>query len=183
MRKVVVGLAALGLIAACSKAPLVADAPSTAKQAAAAAPAAAPADPQPPSGPPVSGAYTVGGESAQLTDATAHADDPFNGEPVTAILLTTRPQDGGATALTTLTGNYGDAIIVRVLADGRAIGEDFIHHGLDKTGGHLSGSGIITLTDYRNAGGQISGRLSSNGPTDEFGQSLNVDLTFHAKSP
>ncbi len=36
---------------------------------------------------------------------------------------------------------------------------------------------------YQASGGQISGHLTSGGPTDVFGQKADVDLTFHTKAP
>jgi hypothetical protein len=42
---------------------------------------------------------------------------------------------------------------------------------------------VFKLQNYSAAGGQISGRLTSGGPTDVFDQKVDVDLTFHTKSP
>jgi hypothetical protein len=52
-----------------------------------------------------------------------------------------------------------------------------------KNPGSVSISGVLTMTDYKLAGGEISGHLTSNGPTDVFGQSVVIDLTFHTKAP
>jgi hypothetical protein len=39
------------------------------------------------------------------------------------------------------------------------------------------------VKNYRAAGGQISGELTTGGPNDVFGQKVDVDLTFHTKAP
>jgi hypothetical protein len=73
-------------------------------------------------------------------------------------------------------------MIVRV-QDGAVIGADLLHHGLGKTNGYVSAAGLLRLKDYAVAGGQITGEVTSGGPTDVFDQPVNVDLTFHAKAP
>ena len=173
MRRVIACLAALGLVVACSKTPSA--------RAAANQTAAAPATQ---SGAPVSGVYTAGGKPAALTDVTAHTDDPFDGKPVTALVFTVEPHAGDTEADNDAhQGKFGDAIVVRVQPDGTVIGADMLHHGLDKSGGYVSAVGVLTLKDYNAAGGQISGRLTSGGPSDAAGQQVNVDLTFHTKAP
>jgi hypothetical protein len=58
-----------------------------------------------------------------------------------------------------------------------------VHSGLKSPSGSISLSGVMTLKDYKAAGGEISGHLTSGGPVDVFDQKLNVDLTFHTKTP
>jgi hypothetical protein len=172
MRELLASLAALILIAGCSKAPAANAAPSPAS-----APAAAAA-------PAVAGTYVAGGQPAALTDVSARPDDPFNGQPVTALVFTVKPQAGDADVLTDAhQGELGDAIIVKVQAGGVVVGADLVHHGLDKSGGYVSAVGLLSLKDYRDAGGELSGHLTSDGPNDAGGQTVNVDLTFHTKAP
>jgi hypothetical protein len=173
MREVFACLVALALIAACAKSPA-----ANAASAPASAPAAAPA-------PAVSGVYTAGGQPATLTDVAAYSDEPFDGQPVTALVFSVKPQSGDANALSDAhQGELGDAIIVRVQAGGVVIGADLVHHGLDKSGGYLSAVGLLSLKDYTATGGELSGRLTSDGPNDAgSGQTVNVDLTFHTKAP
>ena len=81
-----------------------------------------------------------------------------------------------------LFGKFGDAIVVKVQPDGNVVGVDIVHSAL-KTPGSVSISGVMSIKGYSAAGGQISGHLTSGGPTDVFGQKLDVDLTFHTKAP
>lgn len=187
MRRALACLVGLVVVAACAKGPASANsANAAASPATSANAAAAPATPAttPAAGPPVSGVYTGGGKSAQLTEVTAHKDDPFDGQPVTALVFTAQPQGDDASAATdALLGQFGDAIIVRVEPDGTVIGADLVHHGLDKTSGSISVVGVLSLKGYKAANGEISGELTSGGPSDVFGQPVNVDLTFHTKAP
>ncbi len=177
------------LVAACSKAPApstnAAAAQAAAPQAAAVPAAAAPqAAAAPASGPAVSGVFTGNGKQATLTQVTAHKDDPFDGKPITALVFTAKDQGGDdKAAFDALFNKFGDAIVAKIEPDGTVIGVDVVHSGLQSPSGSISISGVLTVKDYSAANGQISGRLTSNGPTDVFDQKVDVDLTFHAKAP
>lgn len=188
MRRAIIGLAALALIAGCSKAPANSSAASTTTTttttttAVAAKPASAPAAAL--SGPAISGTYTGNGKAAALTQVTAHPDDPFDDKPVTALVFTEKDQGGDPkAAFNAVFNHYGDAIVVKVQPDGTVIGVDVVHSGLKSPSGSVSISGVFTIKDYQASGGQISGHLTSSGPTDVFGQKVDVDLTFHTKAP
>ena len=81
-----------------------------------------------------------------------------------------------------LFGKFGDAIVAKVQPDGALIGLDIVHAGL-KTPGSVSISGVVTMKDFSMGNGQVSGHLTSGGPTDVFDQKVDIDLTFHAKAP
>jgi hypothetical protein len=63
------------------------------------------------------------------------------------------------------------------------IGADIVHSALKSPSGSVSIGGVFTIKDYQAAGGQISGHLTTGGPTDVFGQKVDVDLTFHTQAP
>ena len=73
--------------------------------------------------------------------------------------------------------------MVKVEPDGTVIGADIVHSALKSPSGSVSISGVFTIKDYQAAGGQISGHLTTGGPTDVFGQKVDVDLTFHTAAP
>lgn len=186
MRNTQIWLAGLLLVAACSKAPSAQNANTAAANTAApaATPAAAPAAPAFSAGPAVSGTYTGNGKAAALTQVTAHKDDPFDGQPVTALVFTEKDQGGDdKAAMDALFGKFGDAIVARIEPDGTVIGADVVHSGLKSPSGSISISGVFMVKDYSAAGGEISGHLTSNGPVDVFDQKVEVDLTFHTKAP
>ena len=185
MRRAVACLAALGLVAGCAKAP-AANAASGQASGAAAAPAAHSGAPV--SDARVSGVYTADGQPAVLADISTQTDDPFDGAPVTLVVMTVRSQGGEPAASDDAhNGKFGDALIVRIEPDGTVIGSDFVHHGLAKSDGYISQTGTLRLKDYKAADGQISGHLTSGGPTPvgatADNQLINVDITFHVKAP
>ena len=185
MRNSIACLAGMLLIAACSKAPTAPPAANAAPPQTTAAPQAAPAAaPTPAAGPAVSGTYLGNGKPATLTQVTAHKDDPFDGKPVVALVFSAKDQGGDEkAAIDALFNNFGDAIVAKVEPDGTVIGVDVVHSGLQSPGGSISISGVFTMKDFSMANGQISGHLSSNGPTQVFDQKVEADLTFHTKAP
>ena len=185
MRTTILCLVGALLLAACSKAPATSGANAAAPPAPAAPPTAPSAAAPAPAftGAAVSGAFTANGKAATLTQVTAHKDDPFDDKPITAIVFTSKDQgDDDKAATKALFGDYGDAIVARVEPDGTLVGADVVHSGL-KEKGSVSISGVFKIEGYSAANGQISGHLTSNGPTDVFDQKVDVDLTFHAKAP
>src|SRR5579871_940493 len=118
--KAILGMASLMLLAACSKTPAnntdsaAASASAAAASAATAAASAAPAA-QPAGAVGVSGAFTVDGKGATLTQVSTKKDDPFDGQPITDVVITEKDQGGDPDAATNaLFGKYGDAIVAKV---------------------------------------------------------------------
>jgi hypothetical protein len=185
MRMTFVCLAGVLLIAACSKAPAPAQSANSATPATpAAGPQAAATPAAAATGPAVSGTYTGNGKPATLTQVTAHKDDPFDGKPVTALVFTAKDQGGDdKAAFDALFNKFGDAIVAKVQPDGTVTGVDVVHSALQSPSGSISISGVFTTKDYSESGGQISGRLTSNGEVSVFDQKVAVDLTFHTKAP
>ena len=183
MHRVLVCLLGLAL-AACSKTPTDAGKGGVAAPPVAAAPAAATAATAPAAapGPAIAGTFTGNGKAAALTQVTAHAGEPFDDKPVTELVFTTKDQAGDAKAADhALFGAYGDAIIVKVYADGTVIGTEVVHAGLKR--GSVSISGPISIKGYKVAAGEMSGELTSGGEVDVFDEKLRIDLTFHTKAP
>jgi hypothetical protein len=188
MRKLIIGLASLLLVAACSKASkeTKADeaAPAPAANATAPAGAAAPATAAPEdTGPPISGTYTANGKAANLTSISAHNDEPFSGKPVTMIVFTSQDHSSNAKPdFDASFGKLGDAIVLKVHPDGSIIGTEIVHSGMKREGA-VSWIGTLKLEDYRNASGVVSGHLTSNGPHEVFDDQIAVDLKFHTAAP
>ena len=96
----------------------------------------------------------------------------------------TKDQTGDADAPEgALFNKFGDALVVKVLADGTVNSVDVVHSALDAPGGSAQLFGVVKMMDFVTAGGQISGRLTSGGDVDVHGQAVNIDLTFHTKAP
>jgi hypothetical protein len=184
MRRSLACLIGMLLLAACSKTPTTAPTANAAAPQTATAPQPAPVGTSGVSGAAVAGTYLGNGKPATLTQVTAHKDDPFDGKPIVALVFTAKDQGGDdKAAINALFGNFGDAIVARIEPDGTVVGVDVVHSGLRSPGGSISIGGVFTMKDFSDANGQISGRLTSNGPTDVFDQKVEADLTFRTKAP
>jgi hypothetical protein len=190
MRVALICLAASAvMLAACSKKPAEAPAASSATPGVAAAPAAsataAPTTPTaaPATGAPVSGVFKAVGKPAALTEVVAYKGKPESGTPVTVLVFSAKDQGGDAGAPTdALFNKFGDALVVKVFPDGKVYSVDVVHSALDAPGGSAQLFGVVKMSDFVTAGGQISGHLSSGGDVDGHGQAVNIDLIFHTKA-
>jgi hypothetical protein len=132
----------------------------------------------------VSGFYKGNGKPAALTQVVARKGEPESGKPVTDLVFSTKDQAGDAKpAFNALFGKFGDAIVVKIFADGKIYSVDLVHSNLDAPGGSIQVFGGFTMKDFAMAGGEISGHLSSGGEHEVHGQKWDVDLTFRAKAP
>jgi hypothetical protein len=174
-----ISVAALAVLAACSNGA----APNAANNATPANTAAAPAGPSTPGTGTVSGTFTVDGKPATLAFVGAYKQDPIDGKPVIAIVMSTLTQagstDAAAEAITTKFGT--EVIVLDINPDGTFVeasvyNKDLKAHVITMEGG-------ITIKNFTSAGGTLSGEVTNNGPADAFGQKVNIDETFKVTAP
>jgi hypothetical protein len=131
----------------------------------------------------LSGIDKANGKPAALTQVVAYKGEPESGKPITLLVFTAKDQGKDPkAAFNALFGKYGDAIVVKVLPDGKVYSTDVRHSALD-IGPVPSATvfDVVQIKDYKAAGGEISGRVM--GKTDIRGQPWEVDLTFQTKAP
>ena len=132
----------------------------------------------------LSGVYKANGKSAALTEVTAHKGEPESGNPVTVLVFTTKDQAKDPKAgFKALFGEYGDAVVVKVFSDGKIYSTDIRHSGFD-FGPVPSATvfDIVQMKDFKAAGGEISGHITTGGKVDIRGQPWELDLTFKTKA-
>jgi hypothetical protein len=112
----------------------------------------------------VSGLFKGNDKPATLTQVTAHKGEE-SGKPVTILVFSSKDQAGSPKAdFDALFGKFGDALVVKVFADGQVYSGDIVHSNLDAPGGSIQTFGVLKISDYKLADGKISGHLTSNGP-------------------
>ena len=132
----------------------------------------------------LSGLYKGNGKPAALTQVTAHKGDPESGKPVTVLVFTTKDQAKDPKAgFNALFGKFGDALVVKIFPDGRVLSVDLVHSNLKSPSGSITVFDVLKMKDFKVAGGELSGHLTSGGTGDVQGQTWEVDLTFQAKAP
>ncbi len=131
----------------------------------------------------VSGVFKGNDKPAMLTQVTARKGEE-SGKPVTILVFSSKDQTGDPKPdFDALFGKLGDALVVKVFADGQVYSGDIVHSNLDAPGGSIQTSGVLKISDFKLADGRISGHLTSNGPHEFHDLKWEVDLTFETKAP
>ena len=131
----------------------------------------------------VSGIFKGNDKPATLTQVTARKGEE-SGKALTILVFSSKDQTGDPKPdFDALFGKLGDALVVKVFADGQVYTGDIVHSNLDAPGGSIQTSGVLKMSDFKLAGGRISGHLTSNGPHEFHGLKWEIDLTFETSAP
>jgi len=150
----------------------------------------------------VSGVYTVNGKPAKLTQVTARQYRLHAGELETSLVFSSKDQGDdprparSADSLSADFRKFGDVLVVRITSYDkpqgtvdRMISGTVVHAALNPPDRSVLLSALdraIKIEDFKMAGGEISGHLTSGGEHELHGfaeQKWQVDLTFPAKAP
>jgi hypothetical protein len=80
-----------------------------------------------------------------------------------------------------LFGDYGSALIIGIRPDGKVVTCDIAHEALKQK--PISSPSSVKMSDFKTEGGQISGKLATDGKQEAFGQTWEVNLSFKTKAP
>jgi hypothetical protein len=132
----------------------------------------------------LSGVYKGNGAPAALTQVVAYKGEPESGQPVTVLVISAKSQAGSSKpSFDALFGKFGDALVVKILPDGKIYSLDLVHSKLESPGGSIQIFGVLKMADFKMADGRVSGHLTSGGPSKVRDQTWEVDLTFETKAP
>lgn len=128
----------------------------------------------------VSGKFTGNGNEAKLAFITAAKGDEFSGKPTIQIIMTEKDHSKEKrAAFKAGFGDFGSALIITVLHDGKIIGCEVAHSAHERK--PFSSIGNIEMTDFKMADGTISGKLATKGEVETFRQKWEVNLEFKTK--
>jgi hypothetical protein len=83
--------------------------------------------------------------------------------------------------LKALFGDYGSALVIGIEADGKVVTCDIAHEALKQK--PISSPSSAKMSDFKKEGGQISGKLATDGKQEAFGQTWEVNLIFKTRVP
>jgi len=83
--------------------------------------------------------------------------------------------------LKALFGTYGSALIIGIEPNGKVVTCDVVHDAHQQK--PISSPASVKMSEFRNEGGQISGKIATDGKQEAFGQTWEVNLTFKTKAP
>src|SRR5438477_181793 len=83
--------------------------------------------------------------------------------------------------LKALFGDYGSALVIGIQPDGKIVTCDIVHEAHKQK--PISSPASVKMSDFKSEGGQISGKIATDGKEEAFGQTWEVNLTFKTKAP
>jgi hypothetical protein len=130
----------------------------------------------------VSGTFKGNDQSAKLAFVSAHKDTPLRGQETIKLIFTEKDHSKDQKAdLKALFGDYGSALVIGIQLDGKVVTCDVRHEAHKQT--PLSSPASVKMSGFKNENGQISGKLTTDGKAEAFGETWEVNLTFKTKSP
>jgi hypothetical protein len=130
----------------------------------------------------VTGKFVGNGKNAAIRFVKVEEHEPFSGkEAITLIFTEKDPAAAKKPSFDAMFGKLGSALILNVHYDGGIFGCQVAHSAHQKQG--FTSLGIIKSVDFKVAGGNVSGRVSTGKELDTFGEKWEVDLTFAAPLP
>jgi hypothetical protein len=129
---------------------------------------------------PVSGLFSGNGKEAKLAFVSAVKDEDGKGRVV--IIFTEKNHSKAKNPrVKAFFGDYGSALIITVTPEGKVVGCEVAHAAHKKSG--FTDIGTLETADFKIANGKVSGKLTTKGPTETFGEKWEVKLAFEVKQP
>ena len=130
----------------------------------------------------VAGVFNGNNQPAKLAFVSAHKGTPIGGKETINLVFTERDHSKDAQPdLKALFGDYGSALVIAIQPDGKVVTCDIRHEAFQQK--PISSPASIKMSEFKNEGGQLSGRLVTDGKQEAFGQTWEVNLTFKTKAP
>src|SRR5882724_1608439 len=130
----------------------------------------------------VSGVFKGNDQPAKLGFVSAHKGTPVAGKDTIKLVFTEKDHSKDEQPdLKALFGNYGTALVIGIQTDGKVVTCDVAHEAFKQK--PISSPGSIKMSDFKSEGGQISGKLATDGKAEAFDQTWEVNLTFKTKAP
>jgi hypothetical protein len=130
----------------------------------------------------IRGFFRGNDQPALLAFVSAQKGKPVGGKEVIKLVFTEKDHAGDAEAdLKALFGHYGSALVIGIQPDGTVVTCDVRHQAHKQKS--ISAPGSIKMSDFKSEGGQISGRIATEGKAEAFGETWEVDIRFKTKAP
>jgi hypothetical protein len=130
----------------------------------------------------LSGVFKGNDQPAKLAFVSAHKGRAIAGKETIKLVFTEKDHAKDDQAdLQALFGHYGSALIIGIQPDGKVVTCDIAHEALKQK--PISSPSSVKMSDFKNEGGQISGKLATDGKQEAFGQTWEVNIIFKTKAP
>jgi hypothetical protein len=127
----------------------------------------------------ITGTYLINGKPVQLKFAKAIKGEAFDNKDTTMVVLSEKDASKSKKPdFDAMFGKLGGALVLTITSDGELVGTQVVK---DKV--QFSASGSINLSDYKVDGGNISGKVATEGQQKFFENTWQIDVTFSAAAP
>lgn len=131
---------------------------------------------------PVSGLFKGNGQEAKLAFASAHKGEPLSDKPTIVLIFTEKDHSKEKNPrVKAFFGDFGSALIITVKHDGKVVGCEVAHAAHKKSG--FSDIGRMKTTDFKLADGKVTGKLTTDGEVETFGEKWEVKIEFAVNAP
>lgn len=130
----------------------------------------------------VSGIFKGNDQPAKLAFVSAHKGTPVGGKETIKLVFTEKDHSKDERPeLKALFGDYGSALVIGIEPNGKVVTCDIAHEAHKQK--PISSPASVKMSEFKNEGGQISGKLATDGKAEAFGQTWEVNLIFKTKAP
>jgi hypothetical protein len=130
----------------------------------------------------VSGIFKGNDQPAQLAFVSARKGTPLRGQETVKLVFTEKDHSKDEqAALKALFGDYGSALVIGIQLDGKVVTCDVRHEAHRQK--PISSPTSVKMSEFKNENGQLSGKLTTDGKAEAFGETWEVNLTFKTKAP
>jgi hypothetical protein len=130
----------------------------------------------------VSGIFKGNDQLAKLAFVSARKGAPLRGQETIKLVFTEKDDSKDEQAdLKALFGDYGSALVVGIQLDGKVVTCDVRHEAHKQK--PISSPTSVKMSEFKNESGQLSGKLTTDGKAEAFGETWEVNLTFRTKAP
>jgi hypothetical protein len=130
----------------------------------------------------VSGIFKGNDQPANLAFISARKGTPVAGKETIKLVFTEKDHSKDERPeLKALFGDYGSALIIGIEPDGKVVTCDVAHEAHKQK--PISSPASVKMSQFKNEGGQISGKIATDGKAEAFDQTWEVNLTFKTKAP
>ncbi len=128
----------------------------------------------------VSGKFLGNGKEAKLAFISAYPREAFDDKPSLTIVMTEKDHSKDKKPdFKAGFGDYGSALVISCHEDGSIFSTTIVHSAHQKQG--FSSSGSLNFSEFQVAGGQVQGRVKTDGEEEFFDDKWEVDVTLAAK--
>lgn len=130
----------------------------------------------------VSGSFLGDGRDGRIAHLVVQTREPFSDQAAIRLVFTEKdPSSSKKPDFDAGFKKLGSALILSVHRDGGIFGCEVAHTAHEKS--PFSALGEIKMEDFKVTETTVSGRVTTGGELDAFGQKWNVDLVFSAPLP